>query len=96
MEAPKGMTPEDKQRIIARLNEVFAREKCPRCGNNGYILVDGYIPFSIHQSTNTLGTLIAGGPVVPSVAVACSRCGWLSFHALGVLFKESAAEAKHG
>lgn len=85
---------EQKQRIIDALDEAGARLPCPRCGNSNFTLLDGYF----NQTVQTeLGGLVLGGPSVPSVVVVCSRCGYLSQHALGVLKllpKTSPEEAK--
>lgn len=73
---------EQKQRIIDALDKAGARLPCPRCGNNNFTLLDGYF----NQPVQTeLGGLVLGGPSVPSVVVVCSRCGFLSQHALGAL-----------
>lgn len=78
------MTPEKKQEIINILQQKGAVLPCPRCNNNNFTLLDGYFNQVIQQELN-LNTVIIGGPSVPSVAVACNRCGYISQHALGVL-----------
>lgn len=77
------MTPEDKNNVIAKLNDRGARMPCPRCGNQQFSLLDGYFSHQIQQSTNEI--VIGGGPTVPIVAVVCTNCGFISQHALGAL-----------
>jgi predicted nucleic-acid-binding Zn-ribbon protein len=77
-----GMTQEDKDRIIEKLNERGATLPCPRCGNVNFVLLDGYFTQPI---SNQIGTIVLGGPTVPAVVVACNRCGYMSSHALGVI-----------
>jgi len=75
--------PDDrKQEIIKALENKGARLPCPRCGNQSFTLLDGYFNQTIQ--TNLVG-IVLGGPSIPSVVIACSRCGFLSQHALGAL-----------
>ncbi len=71
-----------KQEIIKTLDERGAKLPCPRCGNPHFILIDGYFNQTIQTE---LQGIVLGGPSIPSVVVACSRCGFLSQHALGIL-----------
>jgi len=81
-----------KQKIIKALEERGARLPCPRCGNNSFTLLDGYF----NQTVQTdLKGMVLGGPSVPSVVVACNRCGYLSQHALGALGLLPQEEAKN-
>jgi ribosomal protein S27AE len=72
----------EKTRIIAALEKAQAKAPCPRCGNLTFTLLEGYFnqPIQFELSGYSLG-----GPSVPSVVVACNRCGFLSQHALGPL-----------
>ena len=79
----KEITQEQKRRIINALENVGALRPCPRCGNNNFTLLDGYFNQSIQ--TELGGTVILGGPSVPSVVVVCTKCGYISQHAAGVL-----------
>jgi hypothetical protein len=77
------MTPEEKGKIIAKLNEVGAQLPCPRCGNQQFSLVDGYFANQIQQTVGDI--VIGGGPMIPSVIAICNKCGFVSQHALGSL-----------
>ncbi len=74
----------EKQRevIIKALEARGATRPCPRCGSERFSIVDGY---SIHFIQDQLGSVRIGGPNVPTVVVACLKCGWIAEHALGAL-----------
>lgn len=76
------MKEDEKQRIIQALEERGAKLPCPRCGNQQFTLIDGYFNQTIQTE---LKGIVIGGPSVPSIVVACTRCGYLSQHALGAL-----------
>lgn len=76
------ITPEQKRRIVEALEKAGARLPCPRCANNNFTLLDGYFNQPVQAE---LSGLVLGGPSVPSVVVVCTRCGYLSQHALGAL-----------
>jgi len=78
----KKLSERDKQEIIKALEERGATRPCPRCGNNNFTLLDGYFNQTIQTE---LKGMVLGGPSVPSVVVACNRCGYLSQHVMGVL-----------
>ena len=78
------MTQEERERIVRILNEKRAVLNCPRCGHREFTFFDGYFNHNFQQEIGG-GTLVLGGPTVPSVATICSHCGFMSFHAAGVL-----------
>ncbi len=75
---------EEKQKIVVELNKRInsGEIKCPMCGNKHFIIADGYFN-SIMQ--DDLNNLVLGGPSIPSIAIVCNKCGFISSHALGVL-----------
>jgi len=83
---------EKKQEIIKAIEERGANLPCPRCGNNSFTLLDGYFNQTIQTD---LKGMVLGGPSVPSVVVACNRCGYLSQHALGTLLLLPKEETKN-
>lgn len=87
------MNDEDKQKIIKTLTEKGVRLPCPRCGNPSFTLIDGYFNELIQ---NDLNTLKIGGPSIPSIITACTRCGYLSQHALGALGLLPAKDGQKG
>jgi ribosomal protein L37E len=78
----KELSQEQKNKIVKALEERGAKLPCPRCGNNAFTLLDGYFNQTIQTE---LKGIVIGGPSLPSVVIACNRCGFLSQHALGVL-----------
>jgi ribosomal protein L37E len=76
------LSQEQKDKIIKALVERGAKLPCPRCGNDTFTLLDGYFNEIIQSEPKGI---VLGGRTIPSVAVACNRCGYLSQHALGVL-----------
>lgn len=76
------MEKEEKDRIIQRLIEKGAKAPCPRCHNSEFALIDGYFNQSIQSKLNGL---YMGGPTVPSIVTVCTKCGFVSQHALGAL-----------
>jgi predicted nucleic-acid-binding Zn-ribbon protein len=78
----KEISQEEKQKIIRALGERGANRPCPRCGNENFTLVGGYFNQTIQTEAQGI---VLGGPSIPSVVVVCSRCGYLSQHALGAL-----------
>lgn len=73
---------ERKKEIVKALEDRGAKLPCPRCGNQQFTLLDGYFNQSIQTE---LKGMVLGGPSIPSVVIACNRCGFLSQHALGAL-----------
>jgi ribosomal protein L37E len=75
-------TQSQKDAIIKALSERGANLPCPRCGNNAFTLLDGYFNQVIQDEPKGI---VLGGRTIPSIVVACKRCGYLSQHAIGVL-----------
>lgn len=78
---------EEKQKIISELNNRInlGNLKCPMCGNNHFIIADGYFNTMMQDHLNGI---VLGGPSIPSIpsiAIVCNKCGFISSHALGVL-----------
>ncbi len=71
-----------RQKVIQALNEKAATLPCPRCGNADFTLLDGYFNQTIQTE---LQGIVIGGPSIPSVVVACKKCGFLSQHAMSIL-----------
>jgi ribosomal protein S27AE len=90
--SPTGFPEEPKEEIIEKSREKGLRTSCPMCGNTHFVLADGYFNHPIQTS---LGGLVLGGPSVPTIAVFCSRCGFVSQHALGALGLLKGATEEH-
>ena len=71
-----------KSEIIAKLNPLLNGAKCPMCSGNAFSLAEAYLR---NQLQDDLKTLNLGGRAIPTVAVICTKCGFVSQHALGIL-----------
>ena len=71
-----------KEKIIKSLEEHGVKLTCPMCGNKQFQLVDGYFNQTIQE---TIPGEAKGGATVPSIAIVCVHCGFISQHALGAL-----------
>ncbi len=71
-----------QHRIVRALNKAGADQPCPRCGNNGFTLLNGYVSEPIQADTSNV---LLGGPTIPTVITVCNQCGYMSQHAMGAL-----------
>ncbi len=76
------LTEAQKKKIVKALEDRGATQPCPRCSNNDFTLLDGYFNQTIQTE---LKGMVLGGQSIPSVVIVCTRCGYLSQHAIGVL-----------
>jgi hypothetical protein len=84
---PRRMTPDEAKSAIDALRSRGAVLPCPRCGNTQFTLLDQIFsqPVVNELATTLAAAFVSRGPTIPSVVTACTRCGFLSHHALGVL-----------
>lgn len=84
---------EEKQKLADKLNEKFGSSglKCPMCGNNHFVIVDGYFNSPMQSDLNDFSI---GGPSIPSIPIICDKCGFISMHALGVIGMLSISDKK--
>ena len=73
---------EQKKKIGVALQNRQQNLTCPMCQNKNFIMADGY--FNNSMQTNLEGFEL-GGPSIPTIAIICDKCGFVSQHALGVL-----------
>lgn len=86
---------DEKQIITETLRKRGAKLPCPRCKNRNFAILDGYFNQPIQKSIPVRITDITSqGPFISSIVVVCTRCGYLSQHALSVLGLLPAAEAQ--
>ena len=71
----------ERDAVIKALEEKQANRVCHRCGNQQFTIIDGFSKMFIQQDSENIGGLSLGGPVVPVVLVACSKCGAITMHA---------------
>ena len=75
------MNKEEKEIIVKRLNELIKDVKCPMCGNNHFILSEDYVQILVNDDIRNVKMRTA----MPTACVICSRCGFASFHVIGVV-----------
>ena len=66
--------------LVERIGKPF---ECPICHSKSFTLVDGYIVQGLQDNMNSI--VLRNSPIIPSVAVVCIQCGFMSQHNLGVL-----------
>ena len=77
---------DEKQNIIEVLQKRGAKQPCPRCRNKNFALIDGYFNQPIQKTIPvSITDIVNDGAFISSVVVVCTRCGYLSQHALSVL-----------
>jgi predicted RNA-binding Zn-ribbon protein involved in translation (DUF1610 family) len=74
-----GVNQDRSKRIVDALKSKGVNKPCPRCGHLHFgFVAESTIPISEPG-------VVWGGPVVPTVVVACNNCGFITQHALGAL-----------
>ena len=77
---------ETKQLILSKLLEkVNPQYKCPMCGNNNAGLLDGLLNNFV-TDFKAKNSVQIGGNSVPVIMLACSKCGFISQHSVGIIF----------
>ncbi len=71
-----------KQEIINALESKHVQAKCPMCQQSKFSVVDMYVRNSLQDD---LQNIVLDGPAIPTAAIICMNCGFVSQHALGVL-----------
>jgi len=76
------MTTGEKQKFMKILEEKKALSPCPRCGNREFTFTDSFFNF---PASGELKNIVPDDLCFPCVGVVCTTCGFVSFHALGIL-----------
>ncbi len=76
------LTYEQKEKIKDELIKKVPNLTCPMCQNKGFTMADGYFLNSMQADLNSVNL---GGEAIPTIAVICNNCGFVSQHALGSL-----------
>ena len=79
----KMIDKEQKQKILNELNQRLQGLTCPICQNQNFAMIDGY--FYNYPQGNDFSSLNLGGQNIPTIAIVCNKCGFVSQHVLGVL-----------
>lgn len=73
---------EEKKRYVGLLQSKHVNVHCPMCNNTNFIIADSFIRNDLQSNLKSINI---GGPSIPSIAIICSQCGFISQHAIGVL-----------
>lgn len=73
--------------VTNALKRKGASNACARCGNTRFEVVGEVAITVMQQGSGLLSGLHDQMQTVPTVLVACSNCGNISHHALGILTK---------
>lgn len=85
----KGKSVVDPQAIVDALRDAGATRGCPRCGNDSFRILAGFLHHGIQTEP---GSVQFGGPGIETWALVCNRCGFVSQHAIDVLTGEADAD----
>lgn len=66
------LTGEERQKIVAWLNEKGVEHSCPFCNQNNWSIGDHLLSGMIHSG----GGLVIGGASYPSVFTVCNNCAY--------------------
>jgi ribosomal protein L37E len=78
----KSLSAEDRDHIANILTERGAIKPCSRCGNDKFLIVDGFSAVSLQDN---LEEYTLGDMNIPCTISVCKKCGNMNFHALGAL-----------
>lgn len=83
MPIPEDIKKKIQENLNKKLQEKGRSYVCPICGNNNFILADGFVNDLLQD--NMGGGLVIGGPSIPEIVVVCSHCGYVMKFSAGVL-----------
>jgi ribosomal protein S27AE len=80
------LSEEKKSELVRHLTERLQKHRedtfCPMCGNNHFTVADAYLSNTLQVDFTSINL---GGPSIPSMAIICTNCGFISQHSLGIL-----------
>lgn len=77
------LSEKDKGDLIRIITDRVHTFECPMCHKQSFTIVDGYLIQNLQKSMDSY--TIGNGPLLPSVAIVCNNCGFMSQHNLGIL-----------
>lgn len=77
------LTNDKKKEIVQALASRVDKMECPICHQGSFTLIDGYITDSVQNEFSN--QVIGSKTTLPSVALVCNNCGFISQHSLGIL-----------
>ena len=77
----------DKQKnreiIAQKIGEILPDIECPMCHNRHFAILDGFLVLPVPDDYKT--SIFQAQKSMPAIAVICTKCGFISQHALGIL-----------
>lgn len=73
---------EEKNKIVQALQTKKVSGACSRCGETSWILADTYTSLSLQDYK---GSIVLGGPNIPTAALICKNCGSVELHSTKIL-----------
>ena len=67
---------------IAALKKILPQISCPMCKNSDFLVIDGFISNNVQKEADKI---IIGREMIPTIALICSKCGFISQHAMGII-----------
>lgn len=77
------LTNDKKKEIVQALASRVDKMECPICHQGRFTLIGGYITDAVQNDFNY--QIIGSKTTLPSVALVCNNCGFISQHSLGIL-----------
>ena len=77
------LTNDRKREIVQALANRVNKMECPICHQGRFTLIDGYITDAVQNDFSY--QIIGSKTTLPSVALVCNNCGFISQHSLGIL-----------
>lgn len=83
MPIPEDIKKKIQENLNKKLQEKGRSLVCPICGNNNFILADGFVNDLLQEIMG--GGLVIGGSAIPEVVIICGHCGYAMKFSAGVL-----------
>lgn len=83
MSIPEDVKKKIQENLNKKLQEKGKNLVCSACGNNNFILADGFTNDLLQEKM--AGGLVIGGPSIPQIVVVCSHCGHVMKFSAGIL-----------
>ncbi len=77
------MDEKEKNRILRRFIELIPNPECPMCHGHHFTVIDSYPVNAVTEDFRKLSPVIRRS--IPTVAVVCVKCGFISQHAMAVM-----------
>lgn len=76
------LTDKEKNDIAKILIQKINIFECPMCHSHKFTIVDGYVAQTLQSNMKGFSL---GGVLLPSIVMVCNKCGFMSYHNMGVL-----------